>query len=212
MTKNDPFARANSARVLSDLGVVTYFCVVQYMHKKLSNQILSNDKNDHDDDDVPDDGILFLAESYVTRGSPRKIPHGQYKTVKPTYKLHVRVDYICDYRYVRWGARSYRCTALPGTLKEGYWREVCDDQLSDYSCRVGESTQCLPPAKYQEKCKESGGHAPRNSEIVCVKGRYSNFTLVVRLCPGGGGVLEMIKRGQKSSPLPPNKIFRVFNG
>ena len=202
MTKNDPFARANSARVLSDLGVVTYFCVVQYMYKELLNQILSNDKNDHDDDDVPDDGILFLAESYVTCGPPREIPHGQYKTVKPPYKLHVSVDYICDYRYVRWGARFYRCTALPGTLNEGYWREVCDDQISDYSCRVGGSTQCLPPSKYREKCEESGGHVPGNGGTVCVKGRYSNFTLVVRLCPGGGGVLEMIKRGQKSSPLP----------
>ena len=56
MTKNDPFARANSARVLSDLGVVTYFCVVQYMYKKLSNQTFGNDKNDH----VDIDGILFL--------------------------------------------------------------------------------------------------------------------------------------------------------
>ena len=205
MTKNDPFARANSARVLSDLGVVTYFCVVlQYMYKNLSNQILSNDKNDHVDidDDVPGDGILFLAESYVTCRSPRKIPHGQLKHVKPPYKVNVRVDYICESGYFRWGAASFQCTALPGTLKEGYWREVCDDQISDYSCRVGESTQCLLPAKYQEKCKESGGQVPKNSGIVCVKGRYSNFTLVVRLCPGGGGVLEMIKRGQKSSPLP----------
>ena len=201
MTKNDPFARANSARVLSDLGVVTYFCVVQYMYKKLSNQILSNDKNDHDDDDVPDDGILFLAESYVTCGSPRKIPHGQYKHVKLTYKVNVRVDFFCEPEYFRWGAASFRCTAIPGTLK-GYWREVCDDQFSDYSCRVGGSTQCLPPSKYGEKCKESGGHVPGNGGTVCVKGRYSNFTLVVRLCPGGGGVLEMIKRGQKSSPLP----------
>ena len=166
----------------------------------MSNPILSNDKNDHDDDDVPDDGILFLAESYVTCGSPRKIPHGQYKPDKPTYKVNVRVDYICEGQYFRWGAASFRCTAVPGTLK-GYWREVCDD-FSDYSCRVGESTQCLPPPKYGEKCKESGGHVPRNSEIFCVKGRYSNFTLVVRLCPGSGGVLEMIKRGQKSSPLP----------
>ena len=205
MTKNaDPFARANSARVLSDIGVVTYFCVVQYMYKKLSNQTFGNDKNDHVDidDDVSDDGILFLAESDITCESPPKIPHGQYAPVKLTYKLNVHVHYTCGSRYFLWGAASFRCTALPGTLKKGYWREVCDDQFSDYSCRVGESTQCLLPANYEEKCKESGGHVSRNSGIVCVKGRYSNFTLVVRLCPGGGGVLEMIKRGQKSLTFP----------
>ena len=189
-----------------------FFCVVQYMFKQFSNQILSNDKNDHDDN-VPDDGILFLAESHITCRSPAKIRHGQYKPVKPTYKLNVRVDYICESGYFRWGAASFRCTALPGTLK-GFWREVCDDQFSDYSCRVGESTQCLPPAKYEEKCKASGGLVPRNSEIFCVKGRYSNCTLVVRLCPGGGRVLEMIKRGQKipTPPPPPKKIFRALNG
>ncbi|XP_073249838.1 complement component receptor 1-like protein [Porites lutea] len=108
-------------------------------------------------------------KSYVTCGSPRKIPHGQYKHVKPPYKVNVRVEYICEPKYFRWGAALFQCTALPGNLK-GYWREVCDDQFSDYSCRVGGSTQCLPLDKYGEKCKESGGHVPRNSGIVCVKG------------------------------------------
>ena len=46
MTKTYPFAQANTARVLSDVGVVTHFCVVQYMYKTLSNQTFGNDKND----------------------------------------------------------------------------------------------------------------------------------------------------------------------
>ena len=168
MTKNDPFARANSARVLSDLGVVTYFCVVQYMYKKLSNQTFGNDKNDHVDidGDVSDDGILFLAES--TCVSPTKIPHGQYAPVNLTYKVNVRVHYTCSSGYFLWGAASLKCSALPDDPK-GFW-QGCDD-LSDYSCNNGLDTECLPLHRYEDKCKESGGQVTIGRGPVCIKGR-----------------------------------------
>ena len=170
MTKNDPFARANSARVLSDLGVVNHFCVVQYMYKKLSNQTFGNDKNDHVDidDDVSDDGILFLAESHKTCVSPTKIPHGQYTPDKPTYKLNVHVHYTCDSGYFLWGAASLMCSALPDDPK-GFWLG-CDD-LSDYLCNNGMDTECLLPDRYEDKCKESGGHVTIERGPVCIKGR-----------------------------------------
>ena len=171
MTKNDPFARPLAfARVLSYLGVVTYFCVVQYMYKKLSNQTFGNDKNDHVDidGDVSDDGILFLAESDITCDPPPKIPHGQYAPVKPPYKLNVHVHYTCASRYFLWGAASLKCTALPHYPK-GFW-QGCDD-LSDYSCNSGMDTECLPLERYQDKCKESGGHVTIGRVPVCIKGR-----------------------------------------
>ena len=171
MTKNDPFARANSNRVLSDLGVVTYFCVVQYMYKKLSNQTFGNDKNDHVDidDDVSDDGILFLAESSLTCESPPKIPHGQYAPVKLTYKVNVRVHYTCASGYFLWGARSSTCTALPG-LPNAFW--LWCDHLSRASCKIRMDTECLPLDRYEDKCKESGGYIIRIRRVpLCRKGR-----------------------------------------
>ena len=165
MTKNDPFARANSARVLSDLGVVTYFCVVQYMYKKLSNQTFGNDKNDH----VDIDGILFLAESYLTCESPPTIPHGQYAPVKQTYKLNVRVHYTCSPGYFLWGARSSTCTALPD-LPNAFW--LWCDYLSSASCKIRMDTECLPLDRYEDKCKESGGYIIRLWRVpLCRKGR-----------------------------------------
>ena len=168
MTKNDPFARANSARVLSDLGVVTYFCVVQYMYKNLSNQTFGNDRNTDIDDDVSDDGILFLAESHITCESPPKIPHGQYTPVQLTYKLNDHVHYTCASRYFLWGAASLLCTAL-SDYAEGFW-QGCGD-LSDSSCNNGMNTECLPRDRFEDKCKESGGHVTIGTVPVCIKGR-----------------------------------------
>lgn len=170
MTKTYPFARANTARVLSDVGVVNHFCVVQYMYKKLSNQTFGNDKNDHVDidDDVSDDGILFLAESHKTCVPPTKIPHGQYTPAKPPYKVNFRVHYTCDPGYFLWGAAYLKCSPL-GDDPKGFW-QGCDDS-SDYSCNGGMDTECLLFGRYKDKCKESGGHVTIGRGPVCIKGR-----------------------------------------
>lgn len=144
--------------------------MVQYMYKKLSNQTFGNGKNDHVDidDDVSDDGILFLAESHITCESPTKILHGRYLPVKPTYKLNVRVHYTCDPEYFLWGAASLQCTALPGGLK-GLWQGC--DELSDYSCHSEVDTECLLRELYEDKCKKSGGHVTVGRVPLCIKGR-----------------------------------------
>ena len=140
------------------------------MYKKLSNQTFGNDENDHVDidDDVSDDGILFLAESSLDCESPPKIPHGQYAPVKPTYKPNASVHYTCASRFFLWSADSLTCTALP-SLPNAVWLS-CDD-LSRGSCNIRMDTECLPLDRYEDKCKESGGHVAIGRVTECRYGR-----------------------------------------
>ena len=82
--------------------------------------------------------------------------------------MNVRVHYTCSHGYFLWGAASLQCTALPDDPK-GFW-QGCDD-LSYSLCNGGMDTECLPPDRYEDKCKESGGHVTIGIEPVCIKGR-----------------------------------------
>ncbi|CAH3181961.1 unnamed protein product, partial [Porites lobata] len=146
---------------------VTYFCISGYQLIGVkTRQCRPNGR-------WSGEGNPVCKSKNSTCVSPTNIPHGKYTPVKPTYKVNVRVHYTCSPGYFLWGAASLKCSALPDDPK-GFW-QGCDD-LSDYSCNNGLDTECLPPQRYEDKCKESGGQVTIGRGPVCIKGKTGSTT------------------------------------